>query len=189
MALCVLHYADIEAAHDDPERIGRLAGLIDELRDGETLVCGGGDNTGPGVLSVVTEGRQSLEFFRTVEPDAETLGNHDFDHGVDALLSVVADAPQPWLCANATPTSPTAVLSASTTVHGSTQTGPLLDSSASHTPRPPRSTRTPRRSRSRTRFQRCVTVSQRSGTGTSTTLSSSRTVATTPPSPGWSTRI
>jgi len=102
MALRVLHYADVEAAYDDPERIGRLAGLVDELRDEETLVCGGGDNTGPGVLSVVTEGRQSLEFFRSVDPDAETVGNHDFDHGVDALLSVVADAPQSWLCANAT---------------------------------------------------------------------------------------
>jgi 2',3'-cyclic-nucleotide 2'-phosphodiesterase (5'-nucleotidase family) len=102
MALRVLHYADVEAAYDDPERIGRLAGFVDELRDEETLVCGGGDNTGPGVLSVVTEGRQSLDFFRSIEPDAETVGNHDFDHGVDALLSVVADAPQPWLCANAT---------------------------------------------------------------------------------------
>ncbi|WP_436928166.1 bifunctional metallophosphatase/5'-nucleotidase [Halosimplex amylolyticum] len=102
MALRVLHYADVEAAYDDPGRVGRLAGLIGELRDAETVVCGGGDDTGPGVLSVVTDGRQSLDFFRAVDPDAETFGNHDFDHVVDALLSVVADAPQPWLCANAT---------------------------------------------------------------------------------------
>ncbi|WP_123538372.1 bifunctional metallophosphatase/5'-nucleotidase [Halosimplex salinum] len=102
MALRVLHYADVEAAYDDPERVGRLAGLIDELRDDSTVVTGGGDDTGPGVLSVVTEGRQSLDFFRSVDPDAETFGNHDFDHGIDALLSVVADSPQPWLCANAT---------------------------------------------------------------------------------------
>ncbi|WP_135366566.1 bifunctional metallophosphatase/5'-nucleotidase [Halosimplex halophilum] len=102
MPLRVLHYADVEAAYDDPERIGRLAGLVDQLRDDATLVCGGGDDTGPGVLSVVTDGRQSLDFFRGVDPDAEVFGNHDFDHGLDALLSVVADSPQPWLCANAT---------------------------------------------------------------------------------------
>lgn len=101
MGLRVLHYADVEVAHDDPERIGRLAGLVDRLRDEETVVCGGGDDTGPGVLSLVTEGRQALGFFRGVDADVETFGNHDFDHGVDSLLAVVDDSPQTWVCANA----------------------------------------------------------------------------------------
>jgi len=101
MALRLLHYADVETAYDDPERIGRLAGLIDRLRDAETVVTGGGDDTGPGVLSLVTEGRQALDFFRAVDHDVETVGNHDFDHGVEALLSVVEDSPGTWVCANA----------------------------------------------------------------------------------------
>lgn len=97
----LLHYADVENVYDDPERIGRLAGLIDHLRDENTVVCGSGDNTGPGVLSLVTRGRQALDFFHAVEPDVETFGNHDFDHGPDALLDVINDSPQTWVCANA----------------------------------------------------------------------------------------
>jgi 2',3'-cyclic-nucleotide 2'-phosphodiesterase (5'-nucleotidase family) len=101
VSLHLLHYADLETAYDDPERVGRLARLIDRLRDEETVVCGGGDDLGPGVLSLVTEGRQSLDFFRAVEPDVETFGNHDFDHGLDSLLGVVDDSPVTWVCANA----------------------------------------------------------------------------------------
>ncbi len=101
VSLRLLHYADVETAYDDAERIGRLAGLVDQLRDGETVVCGAGDDTGPGVLSVVTRGRQALDFFHAIEPDVETFGNHDFDHGLDALLAAVADSPQTWVCANA----------------------------------------------------------------------------------------
>ena len=101
MGLRLLHYADVENTYDDSERIGRLAGLINHLRDEETVVCGSGDNTGPSVLSLVTRGRQALDFFHTVEPDVETFGKHDFDHGPDALLEVVNDSPQTWVCANA----------------------------------------------------------------------------------------
>ena len=101
MSLRLLHYADVENAYDDSERIGRLAGLINLLRDEEAVVCGSGDNTGPGVLSLVTQGQQALDFFHAVEPDVETFGNHDFDHGPDALLEIITDSSQTWVCANA----------------------------------------------------------------------------------------
>lgn len=100
MSLRLLHYADIENAYDDPERIGRLAGLIAHLRDEETVITGAGDNTAPGVLSLVTQGRQALDFFETVEPDAEIFGNHDFDYGVEIARRHADESPQPWLCAN-----------------------------------------------------------------------------------------
>jgi 2',3'-cyclic-nucleotide 2'-phosphodiesterase (5'-nucleotidase family) len=73
----LLHYSDLEGVFDSPERVARLAGLIAELRDEETLVVGTGDNTAPGVLSLATEGRAALPFFEAVEPDADTFGNHD----------------------------------------------------------------------------------------------------------------
>lgn len=100
MALRLLHYADIENAYDTPERIGRLAGCIDHLRDDQTIVCGAGDNTAPGVLSLVTRGRQALDFYTAVRPDAEVFGNHDFDYGIAATRKLVRDSPQPWLGAN-----------------------------------------------------------------------------------------
>lgn len=100
MSLRLLHYSDIENAYDDPDRIGRLAGLIDARRDERTLVCGTGDNTAPGVLALETKGRHALDFFDAVRPDAETFGNHDFDFGPDVTRELVADSPQPWLSAN-----------------------------------------------------------------------------------------
>ncbi len=100
MTVRLLHYSDLENAFDDPVRIGRLAGLIDSLRDDATLVAGTGDNTGPGVLALMEDGEQSLDFFEAVEPAVDTPGNHDFDHGYDALRGLVESSPQTWLGAN-----------------------------------------------------------------------------------------
>lgn len=96
----LLQYSDLENGYDDPARLGRLAGLIAERRSPETVVVGTGDNTAPGVLSMVTEGRQALDFFETVEPAADTFGNHDFDYGLDATRALVAESPQTWVSAN-----------------------------------------------------------------------------------------
>lgn len=100
MSLRLLHYSDIETAYDAPERIGRLAGLINERRDDTTLVIGTGDNLAPGVLSLVTSGQQALDFFSVVQPDIETLGNHDFDTGVAATRAIIRDSPQTWVAGN-----------------------------------------------------------------------------------------
>jgi len=96
----LLHYSDIENAHDDPERVARLAGLIDELRGPDALVCGTGDNVAPGVLPLVTRGEQALDFFEAAGPDLSTFGNHDFDFGLDRAAELVAMSPQQWLSAN-----------------------------------------------------------------------------------------
>ncbi len=100
MTLRLLHYSDIENAYDDPDRIGRLAGCIDARRDRRTLVVGTGDNTAPGVLSLVTEGQQALDFFDVISPDFGTFGNHDFDYGTDRTRELVRRSPQTWLTAN-----------------------------------------------------------------------------------------
>jgi 2',3'-cyclic-nucleotide 2'-phosphodiesterase (5'-nucleotidase family) len=100
MTARVLQYSDVENAYDRPGRIGRLAGLIGTLRGEDSLVVGTGDNTAPGVLSLVTEGRQALDFFGRIDPALETFGNHDFDHGTEAIRDIVADAPQTWVATN-----------------------------------------------------------------------------------------
>lgn len=96
----LLHYADVENAFDKPVRIGRLAGAISTLRDPATLVTGGGDNTAPGVLSLATNGSHARLFFDAIEPDVDTFGNHDFDHGFDAIRETIVESPQTWLTAN-----------------------------------------------------------------------------------------
>jgi 2',3'-cyclic-nucleotide 2'-phosphodiesterase (5'-nucleotidase family) len=100
MSLRLLHYSDLENAFDDPDRIARLAGRIESLRDGATLVAGTGDNTAPGVLALSEDGKQSLDFFEAVRPVVDTPGNHDFDHGYDALREIIVESPQTWVSAN-----------------------------------------------------------------------------------------
>jgi len=100
MGLRLLQYSDIEHAYDDPDRIGRLAGLIDSRRDDDALVVGTGDNIGPSVRSVAADGRQALELFDRIRPDVSTFGNHDLDYGLDQMLDVIRESPQIWVCAN-----------------------------------------------------------------------------------------
>mgnify|MGYP000733482734 CR=1 FL=1 len=100
MAPRLLHYSDVENVYDTPERAGRLAGRLADLRDDDAIVAGSGDDTSPGVLALVTEGAQALDFFRAVEPDVETFGNHEFDHGESALGRLVRESPQQWVSAN-----------------------------------------------------------------------------------------
>ncbi|QZX99486.1 bifunctional metallophosphatase/5'-nucleotidase [Halobaculum rubrum] len=95
-----VHYSDIENVYDDPERAGRLAGLITELDGPDAAVVGSGDDTSPGVAATVSKGRQAIDFFRAVDTDVETFGNHDFDFGTDAAREIVADSPQTWVSAN-----------------------------------------------------------------------------------------
>jgi 2',3'-cyclic-nucleotide 2'-phosphodiesterase (5'-nucleotidase family) len=100
MALRLLHYSDLENVYDTPERAGRLAGLLRELDGEDAILAGSGDNTSPGVLALVEDGAQALDFFAAVEPDVETFGNHEFDHSHAALKDLVADSPQTWVSAN-----------------------------------------------------------------------------------------
>jgi 2',3'-cyclic-nucleotide 2'-phosphodiesterase (5'-nucleotidase family) len=100
MAPRLLHYSDVENAYDDPGRIGRLAGLLKRRRGPDAVVAGTGDNTAPGVSSLVTEGEVALPFFDAVGSDVETFGNHDFDYGPERTLELVERSPQTWITAN-----------------------------------------------------------------------------------------
>jgi 2',3'-cyclic-nucleotide 2'-phosphodiesterase (5'-nucleotidase family) len=98
----VLHYSDLENAFDTPERVARVASCLRQRDGGDSIVVGSGDNTGPGVLSLVTRGSHARALFDAVDTAVETVGNHDLDHGPDAFLDVVAETPQQWVLANVT---------------------------------------------------------------------------------------
>jgi 2',3'-cyclic-nucleotide 2'-phosphodiesterase (5'-nucleotidase family) len=100
MAPRLLHYSDLENVYDTPDRAGRLAGLLRKLDGDDAIIAGSGDNTSPGVLALVEDGAQALDFFAAVEPDVETFGNHEFDHSHAALKDLVAESPQTWVSAN-----------------------------------------------------------------------------------------
>ncbi|MFB6268557.1 MAG: bifunctional UDP-sugar hydrolase/5'-nucleotidase [Halobacterium sp.] len=100
MAVRIFHYSDLENVYDSPAQAARLASVL--RGRGDAIAAGSGDNTSPGVLSLVTEGRQALDLYEAVEPDVETFGNHDFDYGADVTAEIVAASPQTWVSANVT---------------------------------------------------------------------------------------
>lgn len=101
-ALRLLVCNDVETAVDEPERIGRLAGAVETLRDDRTLLLDAGDATAMGALAFATDtGRGQIgPFHRAIAPDAHVPGNHDFDYGQDWLAGFSAAVPGPWLGAN-----------------------------------------------------------------------------------------
>ncbi|MFB6196859.1 MAG: bifunctional UDP-sugar hydrolase/5'-nucleotidase [Halobacteriaceae archaeon] len=102
MAVRILHYSDVENAFDTPEKVGRLAGLLQDLKstDGEAIIANTGDLFAPGILSFVTEGEHALKFLRAVPPDVSTFGNHDFDYGLERTRDLVSRAPGTWVSTN-----------------------------------------------------------------------------------------
>lgn len=97
----IIHYSDFEGALDIPEKVASLSSFIQKNREnGDTLITGGGDNFGPSVLSLCTDCENVKRFFELIEPDIATLGNHDFDYGVDTTREVIQSSPQKWVCAN-----------------------------------------------------------------------------------------
>jgi 2',3'-cyclic-nucleotide 2'-phosphodiesterase (5'-nucleotidase family) len=96
----LLHHSDIENVYDDPDRAARLAGLLSARNGTDAIVVGTGDDTAPGVLPLVTRGRQAIPFFAAAGTAVETFGNHDFDFGPDATRELVADADPTWVSGN-----------------------------------------------------------------------------------------
>jgi 2',3'-cyclic-nucleotide 2'-phosphodiesterase (5'-nucleotidase family) len=96
----VLHFADVEAGLDSPERAGRLATVLGEAGGREPVVTDGGDTLAPGVLALSTHGTHALAFHDAVSPDVATFGNHDFDHGRAAAREVTWDSPARYVTGN-----------------------------------------------------------------------------------------
>ena len=96
----LIHYSDVENVFDTPQRAARLAGRIRALDGPDAAVVATGDTTAPGVLSLVSKGRQTLDFYAATGTALDTFGNHEFDYGPDALRELVADAPVEYVSAN-----------------------------------------------------------------------------------------
>ena len=60
----------------------------------------GGDQMQGTLASNLVHGRSTIEALNAVGLDAASLGNHDFDWGVDTLRARMREARYPWLAAN-----------------------------------------------------------------------------------------
>ncbi|WP_277555049.1 bifunctional metallophosphatase/5'-nucleotidase [Halobaculum limi] len=101
--LTLLSYNDIQTAAAEDENFSRLVTLIEQRRaaaDGPVVVVGGGDQVGPHALGPISQWRCPVDVLNRVAPDADVIGNHEFDYGFDGISGVTADSAFPWLATN-----------------------------------------------------------------------------------------
>eukprot|EP00658_Telonema_sp_P-2_P022895 TRINITY_DN1916_c0_g1_i2.p1 TRINITY_DN1916_c0_g1~~TRINITY_DN1916_c0_g1_i2.p1 ORF type:complete len:468 (+),score=124.21 TRINITY_DN1916_c0_g1_i2:225-1628(+) len=65
-----------------------------------TLVLFAGDLLSPSTLSNSFKGEQMIDLMNLIQVDAASLGNHEFDFGVDVLAQRVEESRFPWINCN-----------------------------------------------------------------------------------------
>jgi 5'-nucleotidase/UDP-sugar diphosphatase len=105
--LTVIYTNDEHGWMERTEQYGGAAGMLHQwrrqagyTRDGPFLVLSGGDMwTGP-ALSTWFKGESMVNVMNAMGYNAATIGNHDFDFGVEVLRQRAAQANFPFLSAN-----------------------------------------------------------------------------------------
>jgi len=107
--ITVIHFNDVYQVAGVLEKgvrrggMSRAAHIISEERrrnPNRTFVVFAGDLLSPSVLSDLFEGAQMIDILNGLKLDAASLGNHEFDFGVDTLAKRVKESNFPWLNIN-----------------------------------------------------------------------------------------
>jgi len=64
------------------------------------LLLNAGDEFQGTPISAITNGRSQIDLMNIIRPDAVTLGNHEFDYGLEELGKDIAYAQYPIVCSN-----------------------------------------------------------------------------------------
>jgi len=83
--------------------MSRAMHVIDEERKrnpDRTFAVFAGDLLSPSALSGLFEGAQMVDILNYLQLDAASLGNHEFDFGVDTLKKRIGESKFPWLNIN-----------------------------------------------------------------------------------------
>lgn len=101
--LTLLTYNDIQTAAAKDGNLPRLVTLIERRRaahENPVVVAGAGDQISPHALSPVSKWRSPVAVLNGVNPDADVVGNHEFDYGLGEVSNVTAASEFPWLATN-----------------------------------------------------------------------------------------
>ncbi|KAJ2829085.1 hypothetical protein FBU31_002771 [Coemansia sp. 'formosensis'] len=109
MYLRILHFNDVyHVAPSTREPVGgaaRFGSLMRTLQDNKampTLTLFSGDAYFPSLESSISRGEHMLPVLNRLDIDAATLGNHEFDQGIDVLESLIERNNFPWIITNLT---------------------------------------------------------------------------------------
>jgi 2',3'-cyclic-nucleotide 2'-phosphodiesterase (5'-nucleotidase family) len=99
----LLTYNDLQTAAARDGDLPRLVELVSQRRaaiDNPTVVAGAGDQVGPHPLSPVSQWRAPTAVLNLLDPDADVIGNHEFDYGLSEVSNFTAASEFPWLATN-----------------------------------------------------------------------------------------
>jgi len=98
MKLKILHTNDI---HSNFENFSKVASLIKQLRDDNTLIIDGGDFADFKSIELQgTKGMAAIELLESVGYDALTIGNNEMFNGIDTLEHMASQSSIPFISNN-----------------------------------------------------------------------------------------
>ncbi|CAG2103416.1 unnamed protein product [Medioppia subpectinata] len=100
----ILHFNDcynVEPRSEEPSGgAARLVTAFNSFKHLNPMVLFSGDIIAPSIMSTFTKGEQMVPVVKALGIDCALYGNHEFDFGVDNLLSFVSQTSFPWLMSN-----------------------------------------------------------------------------------------
>ena len=96
--IVIIHTNDVHCGYEAYDKVAALAKDADLLVDAGDAIQGG-------VIGTLSKGEYIVDIMNYLEYDLATLGNHEFDYGMDRLLELIeTKAEYPYVAANFTST-------------------------------------------------------------------------------------
>lgn len=97
-SIVVLYENDVHCAIDG---YAKLAGLRDAIADtAEVVLVSNGDYVQGMTVGAISKGQYVVDVMKTIGYDAITLGNHEFDYGMQRMFELLRQVPAPIVCCN-----------------------------------------------------------------------------------------
>ena len=102
VAAVILHTNDVHAGYEDNIGYDGLALYKKELENKyeHVYLVDCGDSIQGAPIGAISKGMEAIRFMNYVGYDAATLGNHEFDFGMDALMDCAEAFDGTYICAN-----------------------------------------------------------------------------------------
>ena len=97
----IIHSNDVHGSLDGYAYMSACAQYVRNM-GGEVILADAGDFMQGAPYVSLSKGHTAIEMMNAVGYDVATLGNHEFDYGVDVLMENIGDANFPIICANVT---------------------------------------------------------------------------------------
>ena len=97
-SIVILYENDVHCAVDG---YAKLAGLRDAIADtADVFLVSNGDYVQGQTVGAISKGQYIVDVMQKMDYDAITLGNHEFDYGMERMFQLLRQVPVPVVCCN-----------------------------------------------------------------------------------------